>query len=157
MKTLQLTALNLPAGKRLASPTPTTSRQSAVADALRILHRVNPTLSWAGWLNVALAVVALVLLPLDHRHVTGALVWVKPLKFSLSIVAYAWTLAWLLADLPAPAQRSVRRLSWGVAVSMVVEQAVIFMQAARGTTSHYNVSSALNGILFGLMGIFILD
>ena len=54
------------------------------------------------------------------------------------------------------AQRSVRRLSWDVAGSMAVEQAAIFVQASRGTSSHYNASSALNGILFGLMGLFIL-
>jgi hypothetical protein len=128
---------------------------STVGEALRVLHRVNPVLSWTGWLNVALAVLALALLPFDHRLVT-ALVWAKPLKFALSIIAFAWTLGWLLADLPAAAQRSVQLLSWGVAVSMVVEQAVIFTQAARGTTSHYNNSSALNAILFGLMGVFIL-
>lgn len=39
---------------------------------------------------------------------------------------------------------------------MAVEQAAIFVQASRGTSSHYNASSALNGILFGLMGLFIL-
>jgi hypothetical protein len=124
--------------------------------ALRVLHRVNPVLSWTGWLNVALAVLALVLLPLDHRLVTGAPVWIKPLKFSLSIIAFAWTLGWLLADLPQTAQRAVQFISWGVAVSMVVEQGVIFVQAARGTTSHYNNSSGLNAVLFGLMGVFIL-
>jgi hypothetical protein len=124
--------------------------------ALRRLHRANPLLSGTGWLNVALAALALALLPLDHRLVTGALVWLKPLKFALSIIAFVWTLAWLLASLPPAAQRSVRRLSWGIAVSMVVEQAIIFGQAARGTTSHYNGSSLLNGVLFGLMGIFIM-
>ncbi|MBU6121218.1 hypothetical protein [Hymenobacter siberiensis] len=86
----------------------------------------------------------------------GAPVWLKPLKFALSITAFAWTLGWLLADLPAAAQRSVLLLSGGVALSMLVEQAVIFTQAARGTTSHYNASTPLNGILFGLMGIFIM-
>jgi hypothetical protein len=129
---------------------------SSIGTALRVLHRVNPILSWTGWVNVALAVLALGLLLVDHRVVTGAPVWMKPLKFSLSILAFAWTLGWLLADLPLAAQRAVQYISWGVAVSMVVEQAVIFVQAARGTTSHYNVNSALNGILFGLMGIFIL-
>ncbi|GAB2875017.1 hypothetical protein [Hymenobacter ruber] len=127
-----------------------------LVSSLRVLHSVNPVLSWTGWLNVALAVLALALLPFDHRHVVGALVWLKPLKFALSITVFAWTLGWLLADLPAAAQRSVQFISWGVAVSMVVEQAVIFTQAARGTTSHYNASSALNSILFGLMGVFIL-
>ncbi|MGY3087788.1 hypothetical protein ACVWYF_000814 [Hymenobacter sp. UYAg731] len=129
---------------------------TTVGDALRLLHRVNPVLSYTGWLNVALAVLALTLLPLDHRLVTGALVWAKPLKFALSITAFVWTLGWLLADLPAAAQRSVSVISWGVAVSMVVEQAVIFAQAARGTSSHYNNTTALNAILFGLMGVFIL-
>jgi hypothetical protein len=142
--------------RHLASPSPTTTSARSLATALRVLHRVNPTLSRVGWLNVALAALALGLLPFDHRQVAGALVWLKPLKFSLSIVAYAWTLGWLLADLPAPAQRAVRRLSTGVALSMVVEQAVIFMQAARGVTSHYNASSPLNALLFGLMGIFIM-
>ncbi|GAA4053637.1 hypothetical protein GCM10022409_45730 [Hymenobacter glaciei] len=123
---------------------------------LRVLHRVNPVLSGTGWLNVALAALALLLLPFDHRLVVGALVWLKPLKFALSITAFAWTLGWLLADLPAAAQRSVRRLSQIVALSMVVEQAVIFTQAARGTTSHYNVGSPLDAVLFQLMGIFIM-
>ena len=127
-----------------------------VGNALRQLHRANPLLSYTGWLNVALAGLALVLLPIDQRHVTGALVWLKPLKFALSVIAFAWTLGWLLADLPAAAQRSVQRLSGGVAGSMLVEQAVIFTQAARGTASHYNDSSALNDLLFGLMGVFIL-
>ncbi|HEX8329691.1 MAG TPA: hypothetical protein VF629_19295 [Hymenobacter sp.] len=132
------------------------SAPSALRTALTVLHRANPVLSWTGWLNVGLAVLALALLPLDQRLVTGALVWVKPLKFALSVIAFTWTLAWLLADLPPAAQRSVRRLSWGVALSMVVEQVAIFLQAARGTTSHYNVRSAFDGALFGLMGVFIL-
>ena len=152
MKTLQLSsaALPLPEARPLAGP------GQRLAAALRVLHRVNPLLSVTGWLHVALAVVALALLPFDHRLITGAPAWVKPLKFALSGLAYTWTLAWLLADLPAVAQRAVRRLSGGVALSMVVEIVVIFIQAGRGTTSHYNVGSALNGLLFGLMGIFIM-
>ncbi len=123
---------------------------------LRVLHRVNPVLSWTGWVNVGLAVLALALLLLDRRLVTGALVWAKPLKFALSITAFCWTLGWLLADLPQAAQNAVRAISWGVAVSMLVEQGVIFLQAARGTTSHYNTRTALDGALFSVMGLFIL-
>ena len=151
MKTLSLADFATAAPSQPTTP----GLVQRLAEALRVLRRVNPPLAYAGWLNVGLAGLALVLLPLDHRHVTGLLVWAKPLKFSLSIVAYVWTLAWLLADLPAPAQRAVRRISQGVALSMVVEQAVIFIQAARGTTSHYNASSPLNGVLFELMGLFI--
>ena len=129
---------------------------AAAGGWLRILHRTNPVLSWSGWVSLGLAAGALVLLPLDSRLVTGAPVWLKPLKFGLSITAFTWTLGWLLADLPAAVQRSVRRISWGVAVSMAVELSVLFVQAARGTTSHYNQTSLLNGMLFSLMGLFIL-
>ncbi|TGE15796.1 hypothetical protein [Hymenobacter elongatus] len=123
---------------------------------LTVLHRCNPVLSGAGWLHVALLAGALLLLPFDDRMVTGLNVWFKPLKFAVSDLIYLWTLGWLLAHLPAAAQRTVRYISWGVAVSMVVEILVIFLQAARGTTSHFNVGTPLDGILFGVMGLFIM-
>ncbi|MBO0360131.1 hypothetical protein J0X19_19375 [Hymenobacter sp. BT186] len=129
---------------------------SRAAHALRVLYRVNPVLSWVGWLNVGLALVALALLPFDHRVVTGIPVWVKPLKFSFSVLAYAWTLGWLLADLPAASQRAVRWLSAGVALSMVAEQTCIFLQASRGTTSHFNGATAFDGLVFAVMGVFIM-
>lgn len=47
-------------------------------------------------------------------------------------------------------------LSWGVAVSMLVEQAVIFTQAAGGTTSRYNNSTGLSALLFRFMSVFIM-
>ncbi|WP_052732903.1 hypothetical protein [Hymenobacter terrenus] len=128
----------------------------AAQSPLRVLHRANPLLSLTGWANVALAVLALGLLPFDQRLVTGALVWLKPLKFSLSVIAFTWTLGVLLADLPGSVQRSVRRLSLGVAMSMMVEQTIIFVQAARGTTSHYNTSSLLDASLFEVMAVFIM-
>jgi hypothetical protein len=73
MKTLHLTTSSLPGAGPLAS------LGQRVAATLRVLHRVNPALSGAGWLHVGLAVAALALLPLDHRLITGAPAWVKPL------------------------------------------------------------------------------
>ncbi|ALW85720.1 hypothetical protein AUC43_11850 [Hymenobacter sedentarius] len=140
----------------ISLPLAATRHSGAAPHFVAQLRQANPALFWTGALNLALAVLALALLPFDARVVTGLPVWMKPLKFSLSILAYAWTLGWLLAQLPKHAQRSVRRLSLGVAVSMLVEQAVIWGQAARGTTSHFNTGSALSGVLFGLMGWFIM-
>ncbi|MFD1874969.1 hypothetical protein [Hymenobacter bucti] len=124
--------------------------------AVQALHHTSPALAWAGWLHVGLAVVALGLLPLDHRLVTGAPAWLKPLKFAVADGLFVWTLAWLLAGLPGAARPAVTAIGWGVALSMTVETAVIFVQAARGQTSHYNTSSALNTVLFAAMGIFIV-
>jgi hypothetical protein len=135
-----------------SSSTPATSLFSW----LRILHRANPLLARTGWLSLGLALLALLLLPLDTRLVTNAPVWLKPLKFGLSITIYAWTLGWLLADFPAAVQRSVRRISQGAALSVVVELAIIFGQAARGVGSHFNDKTLLDGVLFGVMGVFIM-
>lgn len=154
MKTLLLSDYSRPALAPAGPAVPTLPARTA--RLLRVLHGINPALSGAGWVNVGLALLALGLLPFDHRLVTGAAVWLKPLKFSVSLIIYTWSLAWLLADLPAVAQRAVHRIGWLVAISMVAEQAVIFIQAGRGTTSHYNQSSPLNGVLFGVMGLFIL-
>jgi len=126
-----------------------------VGSWLRVLLRANPVLARTGWLSLGLGVLALVLLPFDARVVTGAPVWLKPLKFALSITSYVWTLAWLLADLPGAAQRAVRLISRGVALSMGVELLCIFGQAARGTSSHFNISAWPDILAFSLMGVFI--
>lgn len=120
------------------------------------LHHRNPILSFTGWAHLALLGLALALLPFDERLVTGVNPWIKPAKFCLSVLFYVWTLGWLLAYLPAAEVPKVRWLSVGVALTMGAEIAVIFVQAARGTTSHYNTTSALNGILFSVMGLMIL-
>jgi hypothetical protein len=120
------------------------------------LHHTSPALAWAGWLHIGLAVVALGLLLLDHRLVTGALVWLKPLKFAVAGWLFVWTLAWLLVGLPAAAQPAGAYIGWGVALCITVETAIIFGQAARGQASHYNTSSGVNTLLFSAMGIFIV-
>ncbi|WP_324677039.1 hypothetical protein [Hymenobacter sp. GOD-10R] len=125
-------------------------------EMLTVLHRANPVLSWPAWIHVGLLVIAMVAMFLDHRIITGMNAWIKPIKFVLSDIIYLWTLGWLLADLPAAAERAVRRISWGVAVAILVEITIVFVQAARGTTSHYNGSTPLNALLFSLMGIFIM-
>ena len=136
---------------------PADSFFASIGTALRVLHRMNPLLSWTGWLNVALALLALTLMLFDHRLVTGAPVWVKPLKFSLSIIAFAWTLGWLLADLPLAAQSAVQLHQLGRGHQHGGGAGRDFRAGrAAAPASHYNATSALNGMLFGLMGIFIL-
>jgi hypothetical protein len=141
---------------RAAQAGPRSAAATKLRDWFVVLHRCNPVLSWPAWLHVVLLLGALLLVPFDNRLVTGVNPWIKPAKFAISGAIYLWSLGWLLADLPAPAQRAVRCISWGVAAAMMVELAVIYVQAARGTTSHYNGSSALNAVLFSLMGIFIM-
>jgi hypothetical protein len=88
---------------------------------------------------------------LDTRTITGAPAWLKPAKFAISTAIYSLTLAWVFSYLPQ--WRKTRRIvGWTTAIVFVLEVAIIDAQAWRGTTSHFNVSTMLDGILFAVMG-----
>ena len=47
-------------------------------------------------------------------------------------------------------------MSWVTTVTLLLEIVIIDLQAWRGTTSHFNVGTVLDGVLFTIMGIAIL-
>ncbi|WP_424189516.1 hypothetical protein ACOBQX_13075 [Actinokineospora sp. G85] len=115
-------------------------------------HR--PLLAFTAVMAV-LAVVAAVGLVVDDRVLLGAPVWLKPLKFAVSFLAYGLTWAWLLSLHPSP-PRSLR-LAGTVAVgASVVEMVIITAAAARGVGSHFNMSTPLASALFVVMGLSVV-
>lgn len=78
----------------------------------------------------------------------------KPMKFALSIWAYAWTMDWLLPYLDRP--RVIKIYSCMAVVTLSFEQWAITSQALAGQLSHFNRSSVYGIVLFALMGVFIL-
>ena len=92
---------------------------------------------------------------LDSRIVTGAALWLKPAKFALSMAIYAGTLAWMFQHITVQ-RRFVRRLGIITALMGIIEIVIIDLQAARGTTSHFNIATLLDAALFGVMGLSIL-
>lgn len=117
----------------------------------RELYRRSKVLAITGWIHLALLAGMLVALPFDARLVMGINPWIKPIKFAISITIYVWTVAWLLEYLRLPSWTK-RIISWGISISMLTEIACITTQAARGTTSHYNVSTPLDAAIFSTMG-----
>src|SRR4051812_42726962 len=79
---------------------------------------------------------AVVGLAADPRIITGVPAWLKPAKFALSIAIYSFTLAWIFSLIPEWT-RTRRTVGWTTAVVLVLEMAIISLQAARGTTSHF--------------------
>jgi hypothetical protein len=105
---------------------------------------------------VAMAVlvpVLAVLAVVDDRILLGAPLWLKPLKFAVSFVAYAGTLAWLLGRLE---KRTLQRTGWVVVAASAVEMAIIVGQAGRGVRSHFNTDTAFDADLFSVMGATIV-
>lgn len=125
------------------------------AGLLAEIRRRDAVLYWTAWLHVGLLAAMMLVAPFDHRTVMGLNPWIKPMKFATSITIYLWTLAWLLGDLPGP-RWALRTVSWGASVAMVAEILCISVQAARGTTSHYNNTTPFNGAVFTVMGLMIL-
>jgi hypothetical protein len=125
-----------------------------IADLVDRLWRASPPLTAVGLLMLVVAVASIVGMFVDPRTITGAPAWLKPFKFAISTTVYSLTLAWIfgwLADWPRV--RSV--VGWTTAIVFVLEVAIIDAQAWRGTTSHFNVSTPLDGVLFSVMGIAI--
>jgi hypothetical protein len=91
----------------------------------------------------------------DPRIITGAPAWLKPAKFAISTAVYMLTLAAIFTQLPAW-PRTRRVVEWVTATVLVLEVAIIDVQAWRGTTSHFNVGTLLDGVLFTVMGLAIL-
>ena len=119
------------------------------------LSRRDRVLATLGWFLLVLFAAGLVASFLDSRTVMGLNTWIKPMKFSLSLAIYVWTVTWFIGYFKNRPRWAITLIRWGVTLSLLLEVGLIFFQAARGTTSHFNVSTAFDGIIFGLMGNMI--
>jgi hypothetical protein len=137
-------------------PRPTALYPDTLRGLLNPLWKVDPLLTGAGLGLLVLVPIFAALLILDPRMVMGAPAWLKPAKFALSTAIYSLTLAWVFTNIPHwPAtRRIVGRVTTSV---MLVEVAVIAVQAFRGTTSHFNVATPFDAALFSIMGIAIVS
>ncbi|WP_329793664.1 hypothetical protein V1227_17575 [Lentzea sp. DG1S-22] len=99
--------------------------------------------------------IALVGLLVDDRTVVNSPIWLKPLKFAVSLTIYAFTLAWLLTFL-----QKFQRVGWWagtvLALAGAAEMVVIVGQVLRGRRSHFNFETPLDAALFSIMGTTIV-
>lgn len=122
---------------------------------LKRLWQGDPRLTATGLLMLVALVVFTAGLVWDPRTIQGAPAWLKPAKFAASIAIYTLTLAWVFTYLPEWA-KTRRFVSWTASVVFILEIAIIAGQAWRGTTSHFNVSTPLDAVLFTTMGAAIV-
>jgi len=117
-------------------------------------HR-DPLLFWTGAVMLLALIVVTLISISDTRQILGLNPWIKPMKFLTSITIFLWTVAWLMPEtVNQPRARATVR--WTIATAMVIEIIMIIMQSARGTTSHFNIQSSFDGMVFQIMGIAIV-
>jgi hypothetical protein len=143
-----------PADARVAAR-PFGARFAGVSATLRRAYAANRSLTILGVLMIFTMFVSLAGLLLDPRVITGAPAWLKPFKFAVSITIYSFTLLWILGFVEGK-RWLVRTVSVVTAVGLAVEMIIVIVQVVRGTTSHFNVATPLDGALFSTMGLIIV-
>jgi hypothetical protein len=116
---------------------------------------VNRPMTIVGVLMAVTLLGTLVGLVVDPRVITGAPAWLKPAKFAISTSIYAFTFVWLLSFIRGHA-RLVALSANTVAVGLTLEVALIVVQVVRGTTSHFNYATPLDGAVFSTMAVVIV-
>ncbi|MGC2401041.1 MAG: hypothetical protein WA510_14705 [Acidobacteriaceae bacterium] len=117
-------------------------------------YAAAPGLTVLGFVMAADLVFCALGLIVDRRVITGAPAWLKPLKFAVSTMIAAWSFAFCIAS--ARIWPRIRRaLDFILAMALLIEIVLIDMQAARGTSSHFNFSSKFDGAVFEVMGVSI--
>ena len=122
---------------------------------MKKLWNASAPLTAVGILMLGALAVSVAGIWLEPTTIGGAPAWLKPAKFAASIAIYSLTLAWVFTHLPAWT-RMRRNVGWATAAAMVIELVIIDVQAWRGTTSHFNVGTLLDGVLFTIMGVTIV-
>ena len=87
-------------------------------------------------------------------QVGGVSAWLKPFKFGASGALFVASLIYCSGLLEGEARRLIKHVkivSWLLALEVLV----IGIQAARGVTSHFNMSTPLDALLFLQMGVSI--
>jgi hypothetical protein len=92
----------------------------------------------------------LVLSKISPLKIYGISAWYKPFKFAISLGVYSWTMAWYCHYLP---NFNLSLFNWTVVVLWSFELIYITLQASKGQLSHYNLSTPVYTILYGLMAI----
>lgn len=131
------------------------NRLKTVRPVVTRLWNGNAPMTAVGLLMLAALAASLIGLWLDPSTISGAPTWLKPAKFAASTAIYSLTLAWVFTYLPGWTWTR-RIVGWTTALVLVLEVAIIDLQAWRGTTSHFNVGTVFDLTLFGIMGLAIV-
>jgi len=122
---------------------------------VQTLWNIHPPMVLGAALYAAMMLFFILGIFVDDRYISGAPTWLKPAKFAFSSLIYTLTLVWMLGFVKGR-PRFVRIIGWTSGLALLTELVIIPVQAWRGTTSHFNISTPLNADLFYLMGMAIL-
>ncbi len=122
-------------------------------EILNTIKQKNELLYYFGWVCVAGSIITGLLTQITSTEVLGINAYIKPMKFFISTVLFAWTFAFYMQYLDYP--KSIKLFNWITIIGLGFELLAITMQAAKGKLSHFNISSAFDAVIFSAMGAAI--
>lgn len=129
---------------------------NTLRDLISTEQHPSTVIYWQGvMLMTAFFLITMPFILIDERTLQGQLVWIKPLKFSISTVVHLATLA-ILALLLSRTTREAKawtNIAYVTTAATSFEVIYIFLQAARGRASHFNIETATEILLYSLMGV----
>ena len=111
----------------------------------------NEALFYFGILCFLLALIFFILSRTTTTEVLGINAWIKPVKFSLSLAIFSWTMAWYTHYLGP--STGITLYSWGIIVFLGFEIVYIAYQAGKGQLSHFNVNTPFHSFMYSMMAI----
>lgn len=110
---------------------------------------------WTGWAMFASLIVVTPAALVDQRTLWDVSVWVKPIKFSFSLMLHYFTLAILAQQMPRRSRTKWGMLlvAWASVAAAAIEHVYLNFQAARGRHSHFNFDTTFEQAMYALMGL----
>ena len=121
------------------------------SERLRDLFFASPVLMLTAGAMAIDLIVCVVGLLTDRTIITGLPAWVKPTKFAISTGIYALSVVFIIRYTPIW-KRTLRVVELLTGLALALEIVLIDLQAARHTTSHFNVATAFDRHVFEAMG-----
>lgn len=143
------TIMDTPAAKH------TPQRETTLTAAISLWRGAERTLLGTAIMIGALTPASIVLALIDGRTIDGSNLWLKPLKFQISVAIFLATLAFMVPLARASFRRSAfgRLTIWTAIATSAFEIAWITGRAAIGERSHYASDTAFGGAMYALMGL----
>lgn len=122
------------------------------------LYRRNRAYTVIGFTILAFVPIIFALMQIDDRMTDGQNVWLKPLKFHVSLGTYSLTLAFFSAWMSEKGRNSFiqRSIVFWFALAMIFETIWLLSASAQGIRSHFNDDGGLYTILYPISGLFAI-
>ena len=101
---------------------------------------------WFGLYFIVMTIFCFTKAIYHHDSILGTGAFLKPLKYFTTLALFSWSIGWIIHHLHSSVVKKVVSISF--AVSMLIYSGIILLQSNRGVTSHYNLSTPFDKMLY---------